>query len=64
MEVLHVGNYHDALIVINDRFCVNPLFSPNPFNRIKEFLDKEKIAYEYSYELDENEACEADEFEE
>ena len=52
------------LLVINDRFCVTSLFSPNPFKRIKEFLDKEKIAYEYSYELDENEACEADEFEE
>lgn len=49
MKVLHVDNYHDALVVIEDRFRES-LFS-NPFSKIKEFLDKQEIGYEYSFEV-------------
>ena len=50
LEVLNVNTYHDALISLKDRFYIPHVVTLSPFYKIKEFLDHEKIGYEYSEE--------------
>ena len=50
LEVLNVNTYHDALILLKDRYYVHHVITISPFYQIKEFLDHEKIGYEYSKE--------------
>ncbi|MBR4560927.1 MAG: hypothetical protein IKO23_03290 [Bacteroidales bacterium] len=47
LEVLNVNTYHDALILLKDRFYIPHVVTLSPFYKIKEFLDHEKIGYEY-----------------
>ena len=47
LEALNVNTYHDALILLKDRFYIPHVVTLSPFYKIKEFLDHEKIGYEY-----------------
>ena len=51
LEVLNVNTYHDALILLKDRFYIPHVVTLSPFYKIKEFLDKQEIGYEYSFEV-------------